>query len=80
MIKQCRRCGCNYNNETAKVCPLCNIDKFDKRDKKNKKKKKKNRDGKFGGIGSFIFQDMIDKRRTASGYRHRVKTGGSSLN
>jgi len=57
---------------------LCNIDKFDKRQAKRKKKNKK-RDGKFSGIGKFIFQDMIDKRRTASGYRHRVKTGGSSL-
>jgi hypothetical protein len=45
---------------------------------KNKKRRNK-KNGKFNGIGKFIFEDMIDKRRTASGYRYRVKTGGSSL-
>lgn len=79
MIKQCERCGCDFNNETVSKCPLCNINKIDKKLKAMKKRKEKNKDRRFSGIMGFINDDTKDKRRTATGYSHKTKTGGKSL-
>ena len=70
-----------FNNETSVKCPMCNMDKI-KNDvnkeiafNKQKKKEQRLKYGFSGSIESFIKDDCRDKRKTATGYQHKQKTG-----
>lgn len=77
MIKNCQKCGCSYNDETVNKCPLCYMD-ITKKIIDRRKKRKKNKPDKFKGIIGFIDDDCRDKRKTATGYQHKQKTGGNN--
>jgi hypothetical protein len=78
MIITCE-CGCNYNNETSPVCPLCNFNKINRAIRGRIKDRRKRRKEQFKDIRGFIEEDLRDKKRTASGYSHRTKTGQHQL-
>jgi uncharacterized membrane protein YvbJ len=66
MIERCTNCGSHYNTDTVKKCPIC----FPQRQQRRKD---------AFGIKSFMNSDIKDKKRTSTGYSHRVKTGGGSI-
>jgi hypothetical protein len=45
---------------------------------KKQKDRRKNKDNRFKGIENFIKGDLYDKKKTATGYSHKMKTGGSN--
>jgi len=76
MIVICLKCGCSYNNETTPYCPLCNLGKKKKKKRRRKiSEKSRNNKALIREIKDFVRRDCSDKKRTATGYQHKMKTG-----
>lgn len=65
MIVTCSNCSSLYNDQTVNKCPACSEFKYVKIPK----------DRLASQILGFIKEDSRGKRKTATGYQHKVKTG-----
>jgi hypothetical protein len=71
MIVTCPNCSSFYNNQTVNKCPACSVKPYREIDNRSKA------DKKFSNqLAYFLKEDSYSKRKTATGYQHKVKTGG----
>ena len=73
MIVKCSNCGSFYNDRTVNKCPACSIKPYREIDNRSKADKRLSNE-----LAGFIKEDSYSKRKTATGYQHKQKTGGGS--
>lgn len=70
MILSCDNCNIKFNDETAYRCPLCFPRKVRNFTEEEKRDRHLGRE-----IKGFIISDSQSKKKTATGYQHKTKTG-----